>query len=102
MSYRKLWIALGLVLIVSFAVLGGVGIKVMHNAPPIPSAVVTTNGQTLFDGTAIMNGCRLTVAAISLAKKSRCVIAATFWKLSLLRCITWMYRRNSWCRWRRG
>jgi nitric oxide reductase subunit B len=56
MSYRKLWIALGLVLIVSFAVLGGVGIKVMHNAPPIPSAVVTTNGQTLFDGTAIMNG----------------------------------------------
>jgi nitric oxide reductase subunit B len=56
MSYRKLWIALGLVLIVSFAVLGGVGIKVMNNAPPIPSSVVTTDGRTLFDGTAIMNG----------------------------------------------
>jgi nitric oxide reductase subunit B len=56
MSYRKLWIALGLVLIMSFTVLGGVGIKVMNNAPPIPSSVVTTDGRTLFDGTAIMNG----------------------------------------------
>jgi nitric oxide reductase subunit B len=28
----------------------------MNNAPPIPSSVVTTDGRTLFDGTAIMNG----------------------------------------------
>ena len=46
MSYRKLWIALVLVLVISFAVLGGVGINVMNNAPPIPSQVVTTDGRT--------------------------------------------------------
>ena len=49
MSYRKLWIALVLVLVISFAVLGGVGINVMNNAPPIPSRVVTSDGRTLFD-----------------------------------------------------
>jgi nitric oxide reductase large subunit len=53
MSYRKLWIALGLVLVISFAVLGGVGIKVLKSAPPIPSQVVTTEGRVLFDGNAI-------------------------------------------------
>jgi hypothetical protein len=52
MSYRKLWIALGLVLVISFAVLGGVGIKVLKSAPPIPSQVVTTDGRVLFDGAA--------------------------------------------------
>ena len=56
MSYRKLWIALALVLVISFAVLGGVGIHVMNNAPPIPSQVVTTDGRVLFDGTGIMDG----------------------------------------------
>ena len=56
MSYRKLWIALVLVLVISFAVLGGVGIKVMNNAPPIPSKVVTSDGRTLFDGATIMDG----------------------------------------------
>ncbi len=29
MGYKKLWIALGLVLTISFAVLGGVGFKVL-------------------------------------------------------------------------
>ena len=56
MSYRKLWIALGLVLVISFAVLGGVGIKVLKSAPPIPSQVVTTDGRLLFDGAAIHDG----------------------------------------------
>ena len=56
MSYRKLWIALVLVLVISFAVLGGVGIKVMNNAPPIPSRVVTSDGRTLFDGATILDG----------------------------------------------
>ena len=41
MSYRKLWIALALVMTVSFAVLGGVGIKVLNSAPPIPAQVAT-------------------------------------------------------------
>ncbi len=56
MSYKKLWIALTLVLIISFSVLGGVGIKIMHNAPPIPSQVVSSNGQVLFSGTVIQDG----------------------------------------------
>ena len=50
MSYRKLWIALGLVLAISFAVLGGVGIKVLKSAPPIPSEVVSSDGRVLFNG----------------------------------------------------
>jgi len=56
MSYKKLWIALTLVLVISFAVLGGVGVKVLSNAPPIPSEVVTTDGQVLFDGRTIHDG----------------------------------------------
>jgi nitric oxide reductase subunit B len=55
-SYRKLWIALGLVLAISFAVLGGVGITVLKSAPPIPSQVVTTDGRVLFDGSAVHDG----------------------------------------------
>jgi nitric oxide reductase subunit B len=56
MSYKGLWIALGLVLVISFAVLGGVGVKVLDNAPPIPSRVVTTGGRQLFDGKTIQDG----------------------------------------------
>jgi len=55
-SYKRLWIALAIVLVASFAVLGGVGIKVLDNAPPIPAQVVTTAGQVLFDGDTIQNG----------------------------------------------
>ena len=56
MPYKKLWIALGFVLVISFAVLGGVGIKVLRSAPPIPSKVLTTDGHLLFDGTTIQDG----------------------------------------------
>src|SRR6266571_2450505 len=56
MSYRKLWIALGLVLTISFAVLGGVGIKVLNGAPPIPSEVVTPDGRVLFNGDTVRDG----------------------------------------------
>jgi nitric oxide reductase subunit B len=56
MSYKKLWIALILVLVISFAVLGGVGIKVLDNAPPIPSQVVSSDGRVLFDGDTIRDG----------------------------------------------
>ncbi len=56
MTYKKLWIALGLVLVVSFAVLGGVGVKVLRSAPPIPSQVVTSDGRELFDGASIQDG----------------------------------------------
>ena len=43
-AYKKLWIALALVIVISFAVLGGVGIRVLNNAPPIPTQVVTSSG----------------------------------------------------------
>ncbi len=56
MEFKKLWIALGIVLIASFAVLGGVGYKGIKNAPPIPRQVVTTDGATLFTGSYIQDG----------------------------------------------
>ncbi len=56
MSYKRLWIALALVLVISFAVLGGVGVKLIKSAPPIPAQVVTTDGQPLFTGEDIRDG----------------------------------------------
>jgi hypothetical protein len=56
MHYKKLWIAFGLVMVVSFSVLGGVGYKAINNGPPIPAKVVTTDGQMLFTGETIRDG----------------------------------------------
>lgn len=56
MPYKKLWIALGVVMLASFAVLGSVGYKSISTAPPIPSKVVTSSGQLLFTGEAIRDG----------------------------------------------
>ena len=50
MSYKRYWVALAVVIIGSFAVLGGVGRKMISHAPPIPD-VYTTDGQLLFTGT---------------------------------------------------
>jgi nitric oxide reductase subunit B len=55
-TYRKLWIALALVLVISFAVLGGVGFRVLNSAPPIPTQVVTSNGRVLFEGATVQDG----------------------------------------------
>ncbi|HUZ95393.1 MAG TPA: nitric-oxide reductase large subunit [Edaphobacter sp.] len=55
MSYKRYWWALAVVLIGSFAVLGGVGLKMISQAPPIPD-VYTADGQLLFTGTSITNG----------------------------------------------
>lgn len=56
MEYKRLWIALAIVMIVSFAVLGGVGFKIVSNAPPIPQQVVTTDGQIVIDQDVIQRG----------------------------------------------
>lgn len=56
MQYKKLWIALGIVLVASFAVLGGVGYKGMQTAPPLPQKLVTTEGVVLFAGQTVMDG----------------------------------------------
>ncbi|MGH9522420.1 MAG: cbb3-type cytochrome c oxidase subunit I, partial [Terriglobales bacterium] len=56
MSYKKLWIALAVVVLASFAVLGGVGYKAIHTGPPIPAKVATTDGRVLFTGSEISDG----------------------------------------------
>jgi nitric oxide reductase subunit B len=55
MSYKKLWIALAIVVLASFAVLGGVGYKAIHNGPPI-AQVATTDGRVLFSADTIRDG----------------------------------------------
>ncbi|MDW2982020.1 nitric-oxide reductase large subunit [Rhodanobacter sp. KK11] len=45
---RKLWLGLATLLVASFAVLLWVGSVVHQQAPPLPAAVVTGNGQTLY------------------------------------------------------
>jgi len=56
MQYKKLWIAMGLVMLISFTVLGSIGYKAINNAPPIPSKVVTADGRVLFTGETIRDG----------------------------------------------
>ncbi|MDE3186451.1 MAG: nitric-oxide reductase large subunit [Acidobacteriota bacterium] len=55
MSYKRYWLVLAIVIIGSFAVLGGVGRKMISQAPPIPD-VYTTDGQLLFTGSSITDG----------------------------------------------
>lgn len=45
---KKHWIAFTSVIVISFAVLGWVGTKIYNEAPPIPSAVLTEEGVTVF------------------------------------------------------
>lgn len=47
MSFRRLWIAFGLVVVLSFAVLGWTGVRIYQSAPPVPDRVVTTDGREL-------------------------------------------------------
>jgi nitric oxide reductase subunit B len=56
MQYRRLWIALVLVIVGSFAVLGGIGVRALTQAPPIPQQVVSADGQVLFDRSTIQCG----------------------------------------------
>jgi nitric oxide reductase subunit B len=56
MEYRKLWITLGLVVTISFLVLGVVGYQGIKDAPPIPARVIDAGGVVLFDETTIRDG----------------------------------------------
>ncbi len=56
MNYRRLWIALGSVMAVSFAVLGYFGRELYRQAPPIPGRVVLSDGTVLFTGQDISDG----------------------------------------------
>jgi len=55
MSYKRYWVALAIVILGSFAVLGGVGHRMISQAPPLPD-VYTANGQLLFTGSSITDG----------------------------------------------
>jgi nitric oxide reductase subunit B len=56
MSFRKLWIAFGLVVVSSFAVLVWMGVRIYQEAPPIPERVVTSTGQPLLGPDDISDG----------------------------------------------
>jgi nitric oxide reductase subunit B len=53
---KKLWWLFGLVLIVSFVILGWVGTRIYQEMPPIPEKVITTGGTTVIDSGEISAG----------------------------------------------
>lgn len=53
---RRLWVGLGVLLLLSFAVLLWVGGEIHRVMPPIPSAVVTENGTTVYTRADIQKG----------------------------------------------
>ncbi len=55
-STRKLWTGLAVLLVASFAVLLWVGSEIHRLMPPIPSAVVTTEGRTVYTRADIERG----------------------------------------------
>src|SRR5260370_10363939 len=55
MSYKRYWVALAIVIIGSSVVLGGVGRRMISEAPPIPD-VYNTEGQLVVTGSSIADG----------------------------------------------
>ncbi|MBI5474679.1 MAG: nitric-oxide reductase large subunit [Ignavibacteriae bacterium] len=53
---RKYWFAFAAVIILSFAVLGWVGVEIYQEAPPIPVRVVTTDGAVMLTREDIQQG----------------------------------------------
>ena len=56
MNYRRLWVSLALVMIISFAILGYYGGRIYQVMPPIPDRVVTEDGTELFTAQDIKDG----------------------------------------------
>ena len=56
MSVLRLWAGFGLVLILSFGVLGWNGIRIYQSAPPVPDRVITTDGRQLIGPEDIHDG----------------------------------------------
>lgn len=56
MRNLRLWIALAVVIVGSFTVLGYYGREIYHQAPPIPNRVVADSGRVLFTGNDIRDG----------------------------------------------
>ncbi|HTK77489.1 MAG TPA: nitric-oxide reductase large subunit, partial [Gemmataceae bacterium] len=55
-SYIRLWVAFALVMVLSFAVLGGFGFRIAAMAPPIPDSVRTPDGKVVLTGDLIRDG----------------------------------------------
>ncbi len=53
---KKLWILLGAVFFISFAVLGWIGTEVFRQAPPIPHEVVSTDGTVMIGPEQVSDG----------------------------------------------
>lgn len=49
MNMKRIWILFGLVLVVSFAVLGWVGTRIYQEMPPIPDQVISMGGTIVTD-----------------------------------------------------
>jgi nitric oxide reductase subunit B len=56
MNNKKLWLALGIVIIGSLAVLGYYGWQIYQMAPPIPNRVVTSTGKVIYTREQIQDG----------------------------------------------
>ncbi len=56
MSFRKLWFGFALVVVVAFAVLAWVGVRIYQAAPPIPDEVSTSDGRMVISGDDIRAG----------------------------------------------
>lgn len=56
MSQKKLWIALSLVILISFSVLLYFGSQIYQQAPPVPQQVTDESGDVLFTGQDIKDG----------------------------------------------
>ena len=53
---KKLWILLGAVFFISFAILGWIGTEVFRQAPPIPREVVSTDGTVMIGPEQVSDG----------------------------------------------
>ena len=62
-STRRLWRWLGLIFVLSFGALGYLGWQIYLDAPPIPKAVVSADGEVLFSGEQVQRGQQAWMAA---------------------------------------
>ncbi len=53
---KKYWIAFSLVIIISFTILGWVGVRIYQQVPPVPLKVATTEGNIVFTQNDIQEG----------------------------------------------
>ena len=60
---RMLWRWLAFIFVLSFGALGFIGWQIYLTAPPIPKAVVTTNGQLIFTGEQVGRGQQVWLAS---------------------------------------